>query len=93
MKFLNFSNFVGIFCPPGSGPGSTDLIESGSETLLETVDKLLLLPWHRNNPIRGFIRPLSQSFDKLITQVTQIQYYSCIQRETSMLELTITSVS
>jgi hypothetical protein len=35
MKFLNFfSIFVGHFCPPGSG--STDLIESGSETLLIT---------------------------------------------------------
>jgi hypothetical protein len=33
MKFLNFFYFhvVGNFCPPG--PGSTDLIESGSETL------------------------------------------------------------
>jgi hypothetical protein len=30
MKFLNFfCTFVGLFCPPGSGP--TDLIESGSE--------------------------------------------------------------
>ncbi len=30
MKFLNFfAIFVGNFCPPGSGYGSTDLIESG----------------------------------------------------------------
>jgi hypothetical protein len=28
--FLFFSTFVGHFCPPGSGSGSTDLIESGS---------------------------------------------------------------
>jgi hypothetical protein len=32
MKFLIFSIFVGHFCP-GTGYGSTDLIESGSETL------------------------------------------------------------
>jgi hypothetical protein len=32
IKFLNFFLFVGHFCPPGSG--STELIESGSETQL-----------------------------------------------------------
>ncbi len=33
MKFLTFSSIiVGHFCPPGSGSGSTDLIESGSST-------------------------------------------------------------
>jgi hypothetical protein len=31
MNFYKFlSNFVGHFCPPGSGSGSTDPIESGS---------------------------------------------------------------
>ncbi len=30
--------FVGLFCPSGPGYGSTDLIESGSETLPESID-------------------------------------------------------
>jgi hypothetical protein len=38
MEFLKFfSIFVGHFCHPGSGSGSTDLTESGSETLVSTV--------------------------------------------------------
>ncbi len=32
-NFLIFSIFVGHICPPGSGYGSNDMIESGSETL------------------------------------------------------------
>jgi hypothetical protein len=31
-----FPIFVDHFCPPGSGSGPTDLIESGSETPAET---------------------------------------------------------
>jgi hypothetical protein len=31
------STFVGHFCPPGSGSGSTDPIESGSTTLIKTL--------------------------------------------------------
>jgi hypothetical protein len=33
MKFLNLIFFVGHFCPPGSGSGSTELIESGYRSL------------------------------------------------------------
>jgi hypothetical protein len=33
---------VGHLCPPGSGSGSTDLIESGSETLLVSYSNLML---------------------------------------------------
>jgi hypothetical protein len=37
IKFLNFVFiFVGHFCPPGSGYGSTDLIESGYETQVKS---------------------------------------------------------
>jgi hypothetical protein len=39
--FLFFSIFVGHFCPPRSGSGSTDLIESGSETLHRTSFSLV----------------------------------------------------
>jgi len=35
--FLKFNFFVGHFCHHGSRSGSTDLIESGSETLVSTV--------------------------------------------------------
>jgi hypothetical protein len=38
-----FSTFVGHFCPPGSGSGSTDPIESGSATLIVTVDTIPML--------------------------------------------------
>ncbi len=33
---------MGHLCPPGSGSGSTDLIESGSETLLVSYSNLML---------------------------------------------------
>jgi hypothetical protein len=43
MNFLNFfSTFVGHFLPSGSGSGSSDLIESGSETLPVTEVGVLI---------------------------------------------------
>jgi hypothetical protein len=36
-----FSTFVGHFCPPGSGSGSTDPIESGSDP--DTLDILFVI--------------------------------------------------
>jgi len=46
MKFLIFSIFVGHFCPPGSGSGSMDLTESGSETLGTSQAFKILLKNH-----------------------------------------------
>jgi hypothetical protein len=43
MNFKKKFTFVGHFCPPGSGSGSTDPIESGSATLVEGANILHLL--------------------------------------------------
>ena len=40
MKFLNLIFFVGHFCPPGSGSGSTDLIESGYRSLTLLTEQI-----------------------------------------------------
>ncbi len=41
-NFYIFSTFEGHFCPPGSGSGSADLTESGSEVQVLSVMNLML---------------------------------------------------
>ncbi len=48
---------MGHFCPPGSGSGSTDPIESGSATLVEGANILHLLAASTASGVEGVLWP------------------------------------